>query len=170
MPKKWSPQEEALYCGQTEEGAQEELECEWGSKQTVQDAVYGKQLNKIQLQQVHEVISDFPTVIKSQPGQTKLTTHKIITKDHAPIWQGPYRAPQALKEVTRELKELLRNGIVEELSSKWASLMVVIKRMTLTEYVWTIRRSTPLPNSTCTQCHGWTKCSMLLDSHSTSPP
>ena len=55
--------------------------------------------------------------------------HQILTEGQRPIRQKPYRIPPALKEeVTKELQELLEEGIVKESTSEWSSPIVVVEK------------------------------------------
>ncbi|GBL58159.1 Transposon Ty3-I Gag-Pol polyprotein [Araneus ventricosus] len=55
--------------------------------------------------------------------------HRINTGDHPPIKQYPRRLPLVRKEEAYHLvKEMVDNGIIEELSGPWASPIVLVKK------------------------------------------
>ncbi|GBO02543.1 Retrovirus-related Pol polyprotein from transposon 297 [Araneus ventricosus] len=58
-----------------------------------------------------------------------MTQHRINTGDHPPIKQYPRRLPLARKEEADHLvKEMVDNGIIEELSGPWVSPIVLVKK------------------------------------------
>jgi hypothetical protein len=57
--------------------------------------------------------------------------HDINTGDHLPIKKWPYRiAPIERREIQRQVKEMLDQGIIEESKSPWASPVVLVKKKT----------------------------------------
>ena len=54
----------------------------------------------------------------------------IETGDSPPVRQPPRRVPFARTtiSISEMVKEMMRNGVVEESSSPWASLMVLVKK------------------------------------------
>ncbi|GBN53349.1 hypothetical protein AVEN_221598-1 [Araneus ventricosus] len=57
-----------------------------------------------------------------------MTQHRINTGDHPPIKQYPRRLPLTRKEADHLLKEMVGNGIIEELSGPWVSPIVLVKK------------------------------------------
>ncbi|GBL72307.1 Transposon Ty3-I Gag-Pol polyprotein [Araneus ventricosus] len=58
-----------------------------------------------------------------------MTQHRINTGDHPPIKQYPRCLPLARKEEADHLvEEMVDNGIIEESSDPWASLIVLVKK------------------------------------------
>ncbi|CAF2678539.1 unnamed protein product [Rotaria sp. Silwood2] len=67
----------------------------------------------------------------SKPSQaTDLKTkHRIITQDHPPIYQRPYRVPESIKQQQKELTdEMERNGQISRSQSPWASPVLLVKK------------------------------------------
>ncbi|CAF3800904.1 unnamed protein product, partial [Rotaria sordida] len=67
----------------------------------------------------------------SKPSQaTDLQTkHRIITQDHPPIYQRPYRVPESIKQKQKELTdEMERNGQISRSQSPWASPVLLVKK------------------------------------------
>ena len=82
-----------------------------------------------QRDQLQKMLKEFPERITKESGKMTKDKHRILTNDQRPIRQRPYRIPLALREeFTKELKELLEAGIVEESSSEWSSPMVIVKK------------------------------------------
>ena len=68
-------------------------------------------------------------MITTIPGRTNKIKYRIPTTDSTPIRQKPYRIkPTKKKEVIEELEELIRNRVVEESTSGWASPIVVVQK------------------------------------------
>ena len=90
----------------------------------------GTQLTDAQRQQMKDVLTEFPDVFDSKPGTTDLITHKIELTDNTPVWQPPYRIPDALREETeKELNKLLEQDIIQyDPDTKYNSPLIVIKK------------------------------------------
>ena len=59
-------------------------------------------------------------------GRFTVATHRIDTGDHFPVIMPPYRLPPASREeVHKQIRCLMRNGIVQESCSPWASPVVL---------------------------------------------
>ena len=69
----------------------------------------------------------FADVFSTKPGKTELIEHHIETGHTKPIKLPPYRVPQAFQAIVRqELKEMLKQGIIEPSVSEWAAPIVPI--------------------------------------------
>lgn len=76
-------------------------------------------------QDVSEIIANYKPVINAP---TPIET-KIIVNNDKPIFQRPRRlAPSEKKVVTDQIQEWLRNGIIRESFSEYASPVVVVKK------------------------------------------
>ncbi|GBM31359.1 Retrovirus-related Pol polyprotein from transposon 297 [Araneus ventricosus] len=76
-----------------------------------------------------EAIPNLFSTSDSDVGRCKMTQHRINTGNHPPIKQYPRRLPLAKKEEAERLvKEMVDNGIIEESSGPWASLIVLVKK------------------------------------------
>ena len=79
----------------------------------------GKHLTGTQCQQVRDLLKELEVVVKDLPGKTRLTEHRIKTGSAKPVHLPPYRIPHAYRDaVQRELKEMLRNYIIEPSTSE----------------------------------------------------
>ncbi|GBN25236.1 Retrovirus-related Pol polyprotein from transposon 297 [Araneus ventricosus] len=89
-------------------------------------------LNEEQRTAVKELLQEFQNLFStsdSDVGRCKMTQHRINTGNHPPIKQYPRRLPLAKKEEAERLvKEMVDNGIIEESSGPWASLIVLVKK------------------------------------------
>ena len=111
------------------EDEQEEILYPTQEQQELHEVQYGTHLMMEQRNQLQKMLKEFPEIITKEPGKTMKVKHRILTNNQQPIRQWPYRIPPALREeVTKELKELLDTGIVEESSSEWSSPMVIVKK------------------------------------------
>ena len=71
----------------------------------------------------------FEAVTDSRLGHTLACQHHIHTKDGPPVCQQPYHLTHMYKEVVeKEIKLLLKQGIIEPASSEWALPIVIIKK------------------------------------------
>ena len=62
-------------------------------------------------------------------GHTNVVQHKIDTGDSRPIRQYPRRLPFAYREETsKQVAEMLDQGVIQASSSPWASPIVLVKK------------------------------------------
>ena len=62
-------------------------------------------------------------------GYTDVITHKIDTDDTATIRQYPRRFPYAYREeVSKQISEMLQQGVIQQSNSPWASPIVLVKK------------------------------------------
>ena len=57
----------------------------------------GQELTSGQVEQLHQILSEFSQVLQNQPGRTGLAEHKIDTGTARPVILPPYRLPQAYR-------------------------------------------------------------------------
>ena len=89
----------------------------------------GAHLSQSQVQELHALLQKYDGIFRNLLGYTTLTEHRIITDQSVPVCLPPYRIPQAFREeVDRELKEMLKHGVIEHSSSDWASPMVTVRK------------------------------------------
>ena len=89
-------------------------------------------LNCEQQQQFQHFLSKnrhvFATSI-SELGNSDIYSHRIETRDAAPVTQRFYRqTPKVRQEMERQINELLENDIIEPSSSEWRSPVVMVKK------------------------------------------
>ncbi|GBM66543.1 Retrovirus-related Pol polyprotein from transposon 297 [Araneus ventricosus] len=81
---------------------------------------------------VRKLLKEFQNLFSTcdaDVGRCNMTQHRINTGDHPPIKQYPRRLPLARKEeVDNLVKEMVDNGIIEESSGPWTSLIVLVKK------------------------------------------
>ncbi|GBN22624.1 Retrovirus-related Pol polyprotein from transposon 297, partial [Araneus ventricosus] len=89
-------------------------------------------LNEEQRTAVRELLQEFQNYFStsnSDVGRCNMAQHRINTGNHPPIQQYRRRSPLAKKEeAERIVKEMVDNGIIEESSEPWASLIVLVKK------------------------------------------
>ena len=62
-------------------------------------------------------------------GLTDIVEHQIFTQDVPPIKQPPRRIPLAkMKDVDKEIEDMLNKGVIEESDSPWSSPVVLVKK------------------------------------------
>ena len=127
MLKLWKEPTET--CCNLVEDEQEDIHCYNTQQQDIKDATYGKELTEEQLQEVQAIIQKYGAISNKKVGKTTLTKHRIPIGNQSAIRQRPYRIPAGLKEdIVKELQEMLKDGIIEESTSDWASPIVVIRK------------------------------------------
>ncbi|GBM08907.1 hypothetical protein AVEN_57452-1 [Araneus ventricosus] len=88
--------------------------------------------NEEQRTAVRKLLNEFQDLFSTcdaDVGRCNMTQHRINTGDSPPIKKYPRRLPLARKEEAEHLvKEMVDNGIIEELSGPWASPIVLVKK------------------------------------------
>ena len=132
--KQWHEREEegSFFCGEIAEGETSDEDClaRWMDRVDCSTVKIDERLNEEQRRQLQRLLDRFKEVLKSKPGRTTLTEHRIrVKKTNQPVRQHPYRIPYAYRTaVEKELKEMEREGIIESSKSDWASPMVIVKK------------------------------------------
>ena len=109
---------------------------------------FGSQLKNMEFKRLQELIFKHRDVFswhEYDVGQTNVTEHHIDTVDAKPIKQKPYKCAYAMKtEIERQIELMLKNGIIKESNSPWASPVVMVKKtkMERTGFAWTIESLT----------------------------
>ena len=93
----------------------------------------GKQLTKEQEKQIRDLLEEFEDVIATSfediKGSKVKYQHEIDTGDHKPFRRAPYRIPPNHKKwVEDEINEMLKNGIIRESHSPWASPAILVHK------------------------------------------
>jgi len=83
-----------------------------------------------QLTPARSLLTEFDYVFSDVPGRTTLGEHRIeLVPGTKPIRCTPYRlSPEKAKVLKDELGNLLRQGIIEESTSSWASPVVMVPK------------------------------------------
>lgn len=91
-----------------------------------------KNLNERQMQQLHDLIQTNISAfsINGQIGKTSIVEHDIELVDQAKphVELVRRRPPLHTTETSRQIKEMLEQGIVERCESSWASAYVVVRK------------------------------------------
>ena len=107
--------------------------CLPSSRTPVVDTLLSKtdsQLSSSQTEDLTALLSEFDDVYSDVPGRTTLGVHHIELKlDTRPIRCAPYRLnPEKAKILKTKLDNLLGQGIIEEITSPWASPIVMVPK------------------------------------------
>ena len=86
------------------------------------------QLTPAQTLDLTNLLTEFYDVFSDVPSRTTLGEHHIeLMPDIVSVRCTPYRlSPGRAKILKDELSNLLRQGIIEDITSPWASLVVVV--------------------------------------------
>lgn len=76
-------------------------------------------------QQVRNLLQEYSDMFSGKPNLTNVATHKIDMDDSPPIRCSPYRIPQNLKEVNKEIEKMLEMGIIRPSTSPWSAPVVI---------------------------------------------
>ena len=111
------------------EDKQEDIPCYNHVEKDMGSAKYGSRLSYRQKAGIQRLIAQHPKITKKKHGQVKGFCHQIRTGDQLPIHQRPYRISPAYREqVTKELQEMLEEGVIEPSTSEWSSPIVIVKK------------------------------------------
>lgn len=91
----------------------------------------GRKLTSEQKQQLTELLAKYEKLglFSNKPGRTHLIEHEIRLTDNQPCVQAPYKVPDALKDqVSKQLDEMLEQGLIRESFSSFAAPLVIIKK------------------------------------------
>ena len=114
-----------------------DLECPAPTSETsptsVIDTLMSKtdeQLTPARTVDLTSLLAEFDDVFSDVPGRTTLGEHRIeLVPGTKPIRCTPYRlSPEKAKVLKDELGNLLRQGIIEESTSPWASPVVMVPK------------------------------------------
>ena len=99
------------------------------SKESIQDVCVGAESNGEQQNEVMELLKRYEEIFTEIPGKASVIEHKIDLTDDRPIRCKPYPLPYAKRgEIREEIKNMMDTRIVRELSSPYASPLVVVKK------------------------------------------
>ena len=87
-------------------------------------------LSDKQQTELRKVLSKYSDVFAqsdSDLGRTDLLEHAIDTQGHAPIFQRPYRVPEAQRKVIEtHVKDMAHRGVIRPSKSPWSSPVVLV--------------------------------------------
>ena len=130
MLRQWhdqQPTDSSLWVDDTEE-AEDEIPV-WGKDDTCVQWNLPPHLDEMQKRSLHGLLKEFEDTLKSKPGRTRMIEHSIHTGSAQAIRLPPYRLPYAYRDViTKELKEMLEDGVISRSTSEWAAPVVLITK------------------------------------------
>ncbi|KAL5496902.1 hypothetical protein EMCRGX_G013275 [Ephydatia muelleri] len=117
----------SLWVDDTEE-AEDEIPV-WGKEESRVHGELPSHLDEQQKRSLHALLGDFEDTLQSKPGRTTMIEHSIDTGSSQAIRLPPYRLPYAYRDiVTKELKEMLEDGVISRSNSEWAASVVLITK------------------------------------------
>ena len=130
MLRQWhdqQPTDWSLWVDDTEE-AEDEIPV-WGKDDTCVQWNLPPHLDEMQKRSLQGLLKEFEDTLKSKPGRTRMIEHSIDTGSAQAIRLPPYRLPYAYRDViTKELKEMLEEGVISRSTSEWAAPVVLITK------------------------------------------
>ena len=82
---------------------------------------------QLELRNVLSKYSDVFASSDSDLGRTELLEHAIDTQGHAPMYQRPYRVPEAQRKVIEtHVKDMVHRGVIRPSKSPWSSPVVLV--------------------------------------------
>ena len=130
MLKKWHPPEATSFwtTEETLEPGKAESIPTCRGKYGV-DPLIGPHITEQQKGQLLELLTEFEVVTGGSLDHTLACRHYICIKDGSPVRQQPYCLPHMYKKaIEKEVKMILKEGIIEVANSEWFSPIVIIKK------------------------------------------
>ena len=129
MLKRWHEATANYFCEELEESVGEDDLMVWEGHQQNSSVTINGSLKKRQRKQLEQILHQFKEVLRDKPGRTSVTEHHINTKSSRPVRQTPYRIPYAYRAaVDQELRDMVKEGVIEPSKSSWASPIVIVKK------------------------------------------
>ncbi|PIK58475.1 hypothetical protein BSL78_04608 [Apostichopus japonicus] len=98
-------------------------------KESVKDVNVGDCLKDIERKKVNKLLNEYTDVLTDLPGKTDLLEYAVTLTTDDPVRSRPYPAPHALRETIKsELDAMLRMGVIEPSTSKYASPIVMVRK------------------------------------------
>src|ERR1043165_2030263 len=103
---------------------------ETDKSETFLEEINMNHLSQNQVDDLTHVLLKFQSVFNDIPGKTTLVSHDVrLVEGARPVRQSPYPLhPERLALVNREVKDLLKLGIIEESESTWAAPIVLVPK------------------------------------------
>ena len=99
------------------------------AKESVSDIQVDSDLNDEQTKEVQNLLEEYPDVFTEIPGTTDIVEHEIVVTSEKPIRSKPYPVPFSLKkDISKEIDNMLKMGIIEPSNSPYASPIVLVKK------------------------------------------
>ena len=66
---------------------------------------------------------------RKRPREPKTASHHVTLLDPQPIKQRPLRvSPDTVQEISRQIDEMLENGIIRPSDSPWGSRIILVRK------------------------------------------
>jgi hypothetical protein len=90
------------------------------------------EVDDAQREEIDKLLQDYRSVLalsKTKLGKTSIVKHKIDTGDTQPIAQKPYKVNEQNGKIIREeIEKMLKDGVIRESRSPWASPVVIVTK------------------------------------------
>ena len=78
---------------------------------------------------MEQVLKEWSSVLREEPGETNVLEHEIVTGDVPPMRTAPYQLPEKwCEDVRKEIGTLKVMGILVPSSSPWGSPIVPVAK------------------------------------------
>uniref|UniRef100_A0A3B1JJM2 Gypsy retrotransposon integrase-like protein 1 n=1 Tax=Astyanax mexicanus TaxID=7994 RepID=A0A3B1JJM2_ASTMX len=102
---------------------------DYEEEQEINKLVEGADITSQAKQDLHKLLSQWPSVCTNQLGRTMIVLHHITTNDNLPIRQKPYKVSIEKQQLIKEaIEDMQRRGIVRPSTSPWASPVVLVPK------------------------------------------
>lgn len=99
------------------------------NNETISDLNFGENLDHCQKQEVRKIFIKYENVFTNKPGHCTLTEHSIRTTTETPIFQRPYRIPEAKQAAVKDaIEEMLKQRQIQPSNSPWSSPVVLVNK------------------------------------------
>lgn len=124
------PTKEASVACLADDTEHDDLPCvPFQQKESAADVNISEALSTKQRTQIARILHTYENVFTDIPGRTHLTQCKLNVATDTPVNIRPYPLPFATKEaVQQEIRDMLKQGIIEPSESPYQSPIVVVKK------------------------------------------
>ncbi len=106
-----------------------DLSCIGVDSSVLSEKIEAASLNNKQKSKLTELLETFRGLFDGHLGHTSLIEHEINSGDAKPVHLAPYRTSPAKKElIESQIKDMLREGIIEPASGPWAAPVVIVPK------------------------------------------
>ena len=97
--------------------------------ETLKDVHVGECLTPPQLENVHQMLGDFPEIFSDMPGCTKDVVHSIKLNTQLPINVRSYPIPfSQISTAEEEVAKMLQMGVIEHSNSAYNAPLLFVKK------------------------------------------
>jgi transposase InsO family protein len=97
--------------------------------ETVNDVLFGSQLDKHQEVQVRGLLQQYQDIFTDIPGTSNLGEHRIELTSNEPVRSKPYPVPYGIRDsLKKEIQSMLDMGIIQKSTSPYASPVVMVRK------------------------------------------